>query len=436
MRSYSIRLAGAAATLALLALPTLAVAQEDRAPAPPAQPAPSSPATSAPSPGSSYTPSMPAGDHGSSSYGGVSSGSTGGRYDGGWRSGYSTPGSGTWTGGTIGRGNAGPPPRVELPAPRLDPPSGFGARPVQPLPPGVMPRDPRSPVVSPPMIGPGVSPPDRVQLGIPGFGNGPGRVGGLEDPRIPRLRAVEIDRPDAGRDEPRVIPPPDDPVVINPGEDKRKAPQPKPPTPVEPTPPSTPLNPTPGRPDADYWLRYGYGYWYWWQYQYLHDFGWWSSSCWAPGSLNEENEFWYRATGSSYPYSHGGCGYGYGYNRGYGMYGYYGPYWVPMGWFGMVYGGGYGGYPYGYGGYGSMSWLRGNACVVVSAETYSGRLYRMVAKLPQYGSYGPVSLKRAVQDRLEEDGEVALEGHGSQELHLYAGFVKNLRTRWCGPSEW
>jgi len=73
---------------------------------------------------------------------------------------------------------------------------------------------------------------------------------------------------------------------------------------------------------------------------------------------------------------------------------------------------------------------------VVTAETYSGRRYTLLAMLPEFGAYGPIRLRQEMMMRLREDGEITLHGRGSQELHLFDGFVKRVTTRWCGPGEW
>ncbi len=416
MRSTSALLTGAAAALALILMPAVAFAQEDRAPAPPPSSGSGAPAPAAPAPTSSA---------GGQSSGYPSSGSGGAYQAPGWvdRSGSSgariDPPS-RFGGVGSGPGASGPPSRVELPAPRLDPPGGAIPRPVTPLPPGLMPRDPTPPVYSPP---------ENIRVDLPGFVTRPGGGGSLGLPEDqPRLRAVEVLSDPGNRDDQRVLPPPDDGTEVTPPIDKRKPPEPKPPTPAE---PGTPPNYPSSLGLLDRMGNWWYGYW---GRDYWAEFGWWSRGCYMPYAMSEVDEYWARVTGWGYADSYG-CGYGYGgYSTSrYHSYGY----WVPLGWYGQVYGRGYR-YGYGYGP-GGMRFLTINAgaCAVVRAETYSGRTYTIRLQLPAFGSsaWGPRGLRAEIMLRLDQDGAVTLQGSGSQELHLYDGFVKRLTTRWCGYDE-
>lgn len=433
MRSTPARFAGATAALALVALPALAFGQQS---SPTPAPAPTSPSTSpppavAPSPsssssGSSYTPRD--GSSGGSSRSGYSSPSRGdyggGHYDGPSR----------YAPGSPGRGGSGmPPTRVELPAPRAGQPGG--GRATLPVAPGRALPDP----VSPGRPSPDPTPPGRVPtggqagFGQPGFG-APGRtpyapgIGRVEIPGVvgvpekPGMTDVARD-PQEGDEDTRLLPPPITPVIGGPPVGK--------PVPPSPQPPPATITPPPQPPRSDYYDQY-----YYWL---MRSWGWgnrWSMGYYGycyPRMMTEEDEYWARLRGYYDDYGYGnGCGYGYGSRyRSLG-------YWTPIGWDFPYYGGGYympSAYGFGYG-LRSLYFLNLQPCAVVTAETYSGRRYTVVTMLPEFGAYGPTRLRQELQMRLKEDGEVTLHGRGSQELHLFDGFVRRVTTRWCGSGEW
>ncbi len=440
MRSTPARLAGATAALALVALPALALGQQSPpTPAPPASsgpttgPVPSpvsggtSGSTSGGSSGSVSTPSYPSGGY---SGGGYSSG--GGSYSPGR---VYNPGGGRFDGpsryapGAPGGGSGSPTP-VVLPPPRAGQPGGARGYEPTPVAPGRPAGSPEMPGYAPPRGAPVVGGPGtRLPFEGPGRVEVPGRVplpGVVGVPDNPDLRSVTQDGPRAGDDgDTRILPPPLTPPIGGPPVGKPLPPPPPPP------PPSTYQPPPP--PNGVWADRYWYTHWYGWGWHRpLGYYGY----CY-PGLITEEDEYWARVRG--YYTNDYGCGgrYGYGYGSGYGSGWNYG-YWTPLGWSYPYYGGGrYLPSAYGYGsGFSSLYFLNLQPCAVVTAETYSGRRYTVVTMLPEFGAYGPMRLRSEIQLRLREDGEITLHGRGSQELHLFDGFVKRVNTRWCGPGEW
>ncbi len=436
MRSTPARLAGATAALALVALPALAFGQQS---SPSPAPGPGSPSTSPPP---AVAPSPSSGSSGSSgtSRDGYSGGSS-------YGSGYSSPSRGDYGGGRYdgpsryapgspGRGGSGmPPTRVELPPPRAGQPGGVrGIEPVAPGRPTPGPVSPGRPIPDPGSPG-RVPSGGQAGFGQPGYGapgrmpfEGPGRVelpghvqipGVVGVPEKPGMTDVVRD-PQQGDEDTRLLPPPITPIIGPPVVGK-PVPQPTPPQPPPATyqPPPTP---------SDYLANYYFWLMRSWGWGYPGYYG----SCYR-GMITEEDEYWARVRGY---YDNYGCGYGYGYGHGYG---YYRGYWRPYGY-------GYSPYSwYDYAGYGntlygalplSLYFLNLQPCAVVTAETYSGRRYSIVTMLPEFGAYGPIRLRQELQMRLKEDGEVTLHGRGSQELHLFDGFVRRVTTRWCGPGEW
>lgn len=423
------RFSGAAASFLLAALPSLLLAQEpggapaSSAPAPaPAASGSVSSSSPAPSAGASGSAGGSYSSGGSSHYSGSSSsGYRGGSDYSGSRSSYGGnrfDGPRSFAPGSPGRvAESQPPARVELPGPRVGPP-GMRA-PVAPGNPGYSPSEPMPPRVGMPGFGrsPQFGAPGRAPLETPGRVEIPGRVGVpgvIGMPERPSQRDFApgddpsgVTRP--GDDDTRLLPPPLEPGVGGPIVGK--------PAPEKPLPPSQPSYEPPQNNNLQLnnWSLYCYQYndyrcashyrysrWSYWPF--------WGSSrhCYNMMMMQDEMDIYFsRMRGETWS----GC-YGYGY-----------------------YDDDYGYWSYGRGFY-NMGWMNLMPCAVVTAETYGGRKYSIVTMLPEFGAYGPRGLRFEIENRLHEDGEVTLQGRGSQELHLFDGFVKRVSARWCYGGEW